>query len=170
MKYRDEEDRCYGAAGMTIAVAVYKAEGSLAGANIDNPTWRLVDLYDDGISSSPAFSPKGVWEHTLENFEIELAMAISNVLCRTMVRDRSALDFRLRNLLLDAAKKDGLEFCSLEADEVSRMFEKEYSYLQRIFSHEGIAHIAAGIASRLHDARTLSRLELLEALRPLRGL
>lgn len=170
MKYRDEEDKCYGAAGMAIGVAVYKAEGSLAGANIDNPAWRLVDFYDEENASSPAFSAKAVWGHTLENFEVELAMAIGNVLCRALVRDRSYLDFRLRNLLLDAAKKDGFEYCSLEADEVSRLFEKEYSYLERIFSHDGIAHIASGIASRLQDVRSLSRMELLEALQPLRAL
>lgn len=72
--------------------------------------------------------------------------------------------------LKEAAHDDGAGACALEPDEVDRLFNKSYTYLWRLFSHQGVQAVAHDLASALSSRRTLSRLDVLELLQPLRML
>ena len=59
-----------------------------------------------------------------ENFSLSVAMMISNVMCRRMVLDRTLVAPEVRQGLQDTVVEEGRDACSLEEDEVRRIFDK----------------------------------------------
>lgn len=167
-RYSDEVDRSYGAAGMTIGVVVYKGADKLSSVDLDAETWRLIEFFDDHYTSqSGSSSAKDTWSTLLGQFEIEMAMAISNLLCRRIVREHTQLNASARSAMLTLMEHEGADACALEPDEVEHLFNKEYSYLHSVFSHSAVAHIADSFADRLRRQRRISHLEILDLLHPL---
>lgn len=167
-RYIDEEDKSYGAAGMAIGMVVYKGVDRLAALDLDAEPWEMVEFFDEFSSmESPTFSAKGVWGALIGRFELEMAMAISNVMCRRMVKEHRRLTDSTRRALLKMLEEEGAEACSLEADEVGRLYNKEFNYLFQVFSHRGVAEMAGEFADDLRRRRRMTRMEVMEALRGL---
>ena len=97
-------------------------------------------------------------------------MLMSNFMCRHMVKDRQQLPQELHDFLHDFAREEGHEACSLDDDEIDRLFDKNFSYLNRVFTHRGVQSVAHDFAATLLKRRSLSRLDTLELLEALRML
>lgn len=168
LSYRHDEDRCYGATGMTIGLVIYDGEDMLDSVDVDSPADEMVRLTNEFyFNGNPSLSAKAAWNTILRNFNLMTAMVISNALCRSIVLDGMPMRFETKQTLHDVIAHEAAESCSLENDEMERLFEKNYTYLHRVFNHRGVQGIARDMARNLMENRRMSRLEVLEQLRAL---
>ncbi len=94
-------------------------------------------------------------------------MSLANVMCRSIVRDRKPLSPAVRERLRRLSIEQGNESCSLDEDESGRLFDKNYTYLTRVFNHTGIGSVCHDFADTLKRRRRLTRHDILEELRAL---
>ena len=168
MRYRSEEDKCYGVAGMAIGLSVFDAEDLLREVNIDADGVDCVQFVPDFYyTGSPRVPASKSWHHIYAHYQVSMGLAIANVLCRKMVLDHGVLDRKRRDELLDAAIADGLALCQLDRDEVEPMFDKSYSYLMRVFGNRDIQRVIYDFAEQLRQRRSLTRAEVAELLQEL---
>ena len=166
--YKDEADRCYGVAGMAIGLVVFDGEDLLTAIDIDNDPHTMVEMTDEFFFiGSPSVSAKATWEKLVRSFTLTTAMTISNVMCRSIIKEGKLIQNHVKRTLHDLVIDEGREACSLGEDEVERIFEKEYSYLQRIFNHIGVQSVAHDFADSLASHRRMTRGDVLEHLRSL---
>lgn len=167
-RYTDDSDRAYGAAGMAIGLVVYDGDDLLYSIDLDATPGDMLALSPDFFfAGNPGVSAKAAWTQMVKNFNLGVAMLISNVMCRHMVHSGNDVPSDLAEELKNLAHEEGAGACALEADEVDRLFDKSYTYLWRVFSHRGVQAVAHDFASTLASRRTLSRLEILEQLHAL---
>ncbi|WP_300632145.1 hypothetical protein [uncultured Duncaniella sp.] len=171
LKYTDDNDRCYGATGMAIGLMVFDGDDMLASITLDGDPNEMVAMSPDFyFAGNPGVSAKAAWNQMLKNYNIGIGMLMSNLLCRHLVNRREALPQDLHDFLHDFAREEGHEACSLDDDEIDRLFDKNFSYLNRVFSHRGVQSVAHDFATTLSQRRSLSRLDTLELLDALRML
>ena len=171
LSYTNEDDKCYGATGMAIGIVVFDGEDKLTGVGLDSAPGEMMEMHSNFyFSGNPGLSAKAAWAEIRENFSLTVAMLISNVMCRRMILDRSMVAPEVRKGLQDTVVEEGRETCSLDEDEARHIFDKEYTYLFRVFNHQGVHRVAHEFADTLKRRRLLSRLEVLEELRALSSL
>lgn len=168
LKYRNEEDRCYGATGMAIGLVVFDGEDQLNYVTLDGEPGEMVSLSESFyFSGNPRLSAKNSWNQLLKNFNLMMAMTISNVICRSLVLDKMPLRFEVKSALYNSVEAEAEDTCQLEKDEIQRLFDKNYNYLYRVFNHSGVQSIAVDFANRLAQQRRMTRAEVLDALHAL---
>ncbi|MGN1246602.1 MAG: hypothetical protein ACI4UN_08200 [Muribaculaceae bacterium] len=168
MKYRDEIDKCYGVAGMSVALAILDAEDLLIGINIDGDGLDCISMVPQFYSvGNPLLSPSSVWQDVFQRFQITLGMTIADSMCRKMLHDKGVVDKKLRQALLSAALDEGKASCQLESDEVERIFDKYFQYMLQTFKNHNVHSVIASIVDRLKADRSLSGCDVLEMLRSL---
>ncbi len=165
LKYTDDKDRSYGATGMAIGLMVFDGEDMLASISIDGDPNEMVAMTPEFyFAGNPGVSAKTAWNQMLKNYNLGIGMLMANLLCRHVVNGRHPLPDSLRDFLHDLAREEGKESCSLDDDEIDRLFDKNFSYLNRVFTHRGVQSVAHDFAATLLSRRTLSRLDVLEQL------
>jgi len=170
-KYTDDTDRAYGAAGMAIALVVCDGDEILYSIDLDaEPADMLVLSPDFFFAGNQGVSAKAVWTQQVKNFNLGVAMLISNVMCRHMVHSGKEIPADMTRELKALAHDEGAGTCALDADEVDRIFDKSYNYLWRVFSHRGVQAVARDFVTTLSARRTLSHLDILEQLQSLASL
>lgn len=168
LSYRNEDDKCYGITGMAMAVVIFDGEEMLAGVDMDaDPEAAMQFTGDFYFNGNPGFSAKNAWNQILKNFNLAMALAIGNVLCRRMILDRTSVEPEMADYLRGMMVEEGRENCSLEEDETTRLFNKNYNYLSRVFGHHGVQDVARDFAVVLRSRRTMTRLDVLDQLRAL---
>ena len=86
LKYSDDNDRSYGAAGMAIGLVVYDGEDMLASITLDGDPNDMVSMSPDFyFAGNPGVSAKTAWNQILKNYNLGIAMVMSNLLCRNLV-------------------------------------------------------------------------------------
>lgn len=169
LKYQDETDKAYGLAGMAISLVAWDAEEWLDSINLDARADEAIHMSTEFyLNIAPRVGAKALWEQALKRFQLTAAMMVANVACREMVKNRhgslpGASDSALRSALYD----EGAELCSLEQDEVSRIYGKSLSYCSQLFAHPGVKQVASEFADTLQKRRNLMSGEILELLAPL---
>ncbi len=165
LKYTSESDRAYGATGMAISLVIYDGEDMLTSINIDDSPNDMVALSPEFFfAGNPGVSAKAAWNQMLKNYNLGISMLIANVLCRHLVGRRTAVPDPLLSLLRSLACGEGKDSCELEEDEINKLFDKNYNYLTRVFSHHGVQSVAHDFASTLLSRRSLSRHDVIEQL------
>lgn len=168
LAYKNEKDKCYGATGMAIAVVLFDAEDMLNGVNLDAEPAQMMEFkHDYYYSGNPRVSATTSWKILVRNLNIAMGMSLGNVLCRRLVLEGARIDNDIIDALCESAVADASEVCALEEDEARHIFDKNLTYLHRVFSHGGVKSVAHDFAERLQHARRLSRLDILEQLRAL---
>lgn len=169
--YRNEDDKCYGATGMTVGLVVFNGEEMLSAVSLDAAPGNMMEMHDEFyFSGNPRLSASVVWRTMFQNFGLSVAMLISNVMCRRLILDRGVVEQEIKAMLAERVAQEGLDSCGLEEDESRRVFERAYSNLYRVFSHRGVQSVARDFAETLKRRRHLSRFEVLEELRALNSL
>ena len=167
-RYKDENDRSYGAAGMAIGLVVFDGEDMISSVSLDrdsDDTFQMTgDFYFTG---NPVVSAKAAWNHLLKNYNLSVVMLVANVLCRSLVLNSTRLSAESRRMLHDSIVEEGHNVCSLDDDEIDALFNKNYSYLDRVFSHRGVQSVAHDFASALRERRSLSRVDVIDMLKVL---
>ena len=168
MKYRNEEDKCYGVAGMAIGLSIFDADDLLTEVTIDADSGdNLRFVPDYYFTGSPRVPASKSWHHIYSHYQVSMGLAIANAMCRKMVLDHGVLDRKRREELLDAAVADGQSLCQLDRDEVEPLFDKSYSYLMRVFGNREIQGAISAFVKQLQQRRTLTRGEVAELLQEL---
>lgn len=171
LSYRNEDDKCYGATGMAVALVVLNGEDRLSAVALDAAPGEIMEMQSEFyFSGNPSLSAKTVWHTMKDNFALTVGMLISNIMCRRIVLDSETVDNDLRSQIFSVINEEGKEACGLEDDELDTLFDKEYRYLLRVFNHRAVQSVAHDFANQLKRRRHLSRLEVLEELRALANL
>lgn len=168
LKYIDEDDKCYGVTGMAIGMMVWDCENLLSSVSLDAPAGESIGFtHEYYFSGNPRVSAKASWNQIVEHYQLSMGMLIANVMCRNLVLHHTAITNELKNLIYKYIDEEGQDTCSLESDEIKRLFEKSYSYLYRIFNHQGVQSVVHDFARSLKEQRFLSQSEVVEKLRAL---
>lgn len=162
--YSDDTDRSYGLTGMMVSLAVFNSEEKILEINLDSRPDTIFFSPDFYFSGNPRCSAKIVWGELASHFRLALAMAIGNILSRRLVSQNTEVSSAERRSLHDLAVEEGAEVCGLEPDEIEKIWDKDFDYLNRVFRHPKVQRITNDIASQIERRRSLSRYELLELL------
>ncbi len=168
LSYIDDSDRAFGATGMAIGIAIADAEEMADGINIDLDPAEMMLMADVfWLAGHHGEGARQLRRQIVNAYHVTVVMSIANLLCRSIVGQRRMASPDQRTALRDIALIEGRESCCLDDDEITALFDKDYNYLTRVFSHSGVQEVARQIASTLTSRRSLSRIEMLECLRPL---
>ena len=164
LKYQNEDDRAYGLAGMAIALGAMDALGLVAEVDLDARGPMVEFSHAFYFSASPSVSPKAVWRRTVENFKITSMMVMANVMSRYYVRMSQPLPPEILAYVRDTMTQEGAETCSLEADEVTGLFNLAMRDCHRIFSNPRLSPRVTEFAGTLGRLRHMSALEVADEL------
>ena len=169
LKYSDEQDKCYGVTGMAVSLVIWDADDMLAHIDMDaDESVEFVPEYY--FSGNPRLTAKVAWQYIVKHYQASMGMMIGNVMCRHHLLQHKSPDSATRKALLECVEQEGVESCSLESDEIHRLFDRSYSYLDRVFAHSGVQNVVRDFARELQEQRTLSRGDVAEMLAALRNL
>lgn len=173
LKYTDEKDKCYGLVGTAVGMLVYECDDHLLGLSLDetdaDESVRLVA--EHYFAGNPQMSAKIVWNNLLSQYQMMVAMTVSNYLCRALVnRHVASVDPFEKNLLRQIIVEEGHDSCQLDDDEIDAMFNKGYVHMHRIFSHSGVQNVIHNFASNLMQMRSMDHDEIENQLMALRML
>lgn len=161
MKYRSENDKAYGVAGMALGLAVFDVSALSQGIDLDATGFECLQFVPDFfIAGNPLMSAKDSWKHTYSHFQVMMGLSIANAMCRKMLLDHGSIDRKLRTLLLETACNEGMVSCQLEKEEVEPLFDKYFSHLMGVFSNQDIAQAVDRFAHIIQQERTLSRQDM----------
>ena len=168
LAYLNEDDRAYGLAGMAISLAALDAIDRVANVSLDADGPMVSFSHEYYFSGSPSISPKATWNNLVRNFYITSAMALSNVMARSLVRLGSEVPAELLDRIHAEMKEEGKDICSLEDDEVDRMYVKTSTGMRRIFANRRLHPAIEQFARTISRRRQLSGTEIYDELRALR--
>ena len=112
-------------------------------------------------------SPKATWDKLVENFQITSAMALANVMSRSIVRMHRQVPLEILKEIHDAMIEEGRETCSLEEDETDALFNKMMTYNNRIFNNPRVHPAIDEFVRILSRRRSLTGGEIIDELRNL---
>lgn len=165
MKYRSEEDKSYGVAGMALGLSMFEAGHLFAGVTIEADGLDCVKFTPEFFfAGNPRVPATASWKHIVANYRISVGLVLANTICRKMVLDRGHVDRKLRKQLLDAACEQGKESCQLEKDEVEALFDKDFANLVNVFSNNEVRTAMEAMAKQLEEKRSMSKFDIEEML------
>lgn len=168
LTYQNEDDRAYGLAGMSIALAALDAIDRVSAVSLDTADSMVTFSHEYYFSGSPSISPKVSWNNLLHNFYITSAMALSNLMARSYVRLHEEVPKDLLEKVHQEMREEGRDTCSLEDDEVDRIFNRSATGMRRIFANTRLHPAIDEFANTLSRRRNLSGTEIYDELRILR--
>lgn len=168
LRYKDEQDKCYGLTGVAMSAVIWDVEHLISGIYLDSDAFNSIQYTPQLVAEGNAeISPRNIWNHNVEKFRLSMGMILSNILCRTYVLEHKFINHKTKQYIFDFFVEEGNVMCSLEKDEVETLFNKNYDYLNRIFSHPEVQRIANDFAQHLTERRKLTQTEIIEALQAL---
>lgn len=168
LRYKDEQDKCYGLTGVAMSAVICDVEHLISAIYLDSNATNSIQYTPQLIAEGNIeISPRNIWKHNVEKFRISMGMILSNILCRTYVLEHKFINHKTKQKIFDYFIQEGSAMCSLEKDEVEALFNKNYDYLHRIFSHPEVQRIANDFAQQLTEQRSLSQTEIIKALQSL---
>lgn len=164
LEYLNEDDRAYGLAGMAVALAALDAIDRVVEFSLDSDGPMVIFSNEYFFNSSPAVSPKAVWENLMRNFHITASMVISNVMARSMVRMHEDVPQDILKSIYEEIEAEGKETCGLEEDEVKSFYDRTFYSQRRIFANPRLSPAISELASVFSRKRRLSGMELQDEL------
>ena len=164
LTYQNEDDRAYGLAGMMVALANLDAIDRVATITIDTEGPMVEFSHAYYFSGSPSISPKSTWDNLVENFHITTAMIVGNILSRSLVRLKEEAPQDVMQEVYSQVEEEGRDTCSLENDEIQRLYDHAYSRTMRVFRNPRVHPAIDEFARILSLKRSLSGREVLDEL------
>lgn len=168
LKYSDSTDRAYGLCGMAFAMFVYDVESCLDTLSVDSEVGDGLTVTPDFFAASnPNLSVKSVWSTALKQFQLTSAMAIANLLARSMARRNADIPPAIRADLYRDLAAEGAETCGLEASEANALCDRSFSYLRDLLQQRPVAFTLKQMADSLESEGSLTHDKILAFLQPL---
>ena len=164
LSYLNEDDRAYGLAGMMVALASLDAIDKVAAISIDTNGPMVEFSHAYYFSGSPSISPKSTWDNLVSNFHITTSMVVGNVLARSLVRLKESAPDEIMKEIYSQVQEEGKDTCSLEADEIERLYDHALTRAMRIFRNPRVHPAIDELARILSLKRTLSGREVYDEL------
>ena len=150
MKYRNEEDKCYGITGMAIGITIWNGEDMLYKLDLDNEASQYVQFTSDYyFSGNPGIPAKESWHYTLKHYQMTVGMLIGNMMCRSLKKNDINYS-KVKKALYKSIAEEGKRTCQLEEDEIKTMFDDTYRYLEQVFSNRSVRDIANDFLLQLY--------------------
>lgn len=165
LTYADETDRTYGMAGTAIALVLWDGEPMLAAVSLDNPAGSGIEFTPIfGFAGNPRLTASLAWRELIKQFELSSAMIMGNAMCRAYVGNSRPLSSATTAALRALIRDEGREVCQLEDDEIEMVYNKTFRYLDRVFTHGGVAQVARSFAEKLANKRRMTAAEVFDEL------
>lgn len=164
LAYRNEDDRCYGLAGMAISLASLDAIDCVAEVSIDAKGPMVTFANEFYWGGAQNVSARASWQHLMHNYQITASLALANVLSRCLVRDRGADPAQMLAGLKPVIKAEGKEVCELEDDELDVFYENMLNRMTRIFANRRLHPVIDEFARILARKRHFSGREIAEEM------
>lgn len=169
LKYKDENDKSLGIAGMAITLVFNDNEHMLASVSMEEGEEAVAMAEEFFFVGNPRMSAKIAWNEMLRQLQVAAGLMLGNVLCRSYaVGDRPAKD--ILDTVHDMIVNDAREFCSLDDDEAETLYKRSADYYAGMFSHPGVCAVARDFAGNLVKQRRMSAGEVIDHLRRLSSL
>ena len=168
LKYTNEDDRAYGLAGMAISMASLDALDRITEIFLDSEGPMVSFSQDYYFSSSPAISPKAVWNNLLNDLQLTTSLVLGNIMARSLVRIGMEAGDDVFEEIRSLVREEGREICSLEEEEADAIFEKVMRHSRRLFYNPRLQPAVKQLAGVISRKRRLSVLDLAEELELLR--
>lgn len=165
LKYVDERDRCYGLAGMAMSAIVLDQAHMLLSINLDADADSMIQFAPQYyFAGNPSTSARIAWNQMVQHYTLTMSLLIANVLSRGyMTGNTDITSPRLLRKLRALIGIEGHDTCHLDDDEIDTLFNKQYSYMQRLFSHTGVQTVVNDFVRRLTATRTMTAAEIIDA-------
>lgn len=164
LAYLNEDDRAYGLAGMAISLAAFDAIDCVASVSLDSDGPMVNFTHAYYFTGSPYMSPKRSWEIMVRNYNLTMAMVLSNVMARTLVRAGHDVPKETLHEIFDEVETEGKESLDLEHNEIDTLFRKNLSFARRIFGNHRLHPAIGDLARTISLRRTLSGSEIQDEL------
>lgn len=164
LSYLNEDDRAYGLAGMMVALANLDAIDRVATVSIDSDGPMVEFSHAYYFSGSPSISPKSTWDNLVSNFHITTSMVVGNILARSLVRLKEEAPEDVMKEVYSLIEEEGKETCSLENDEIERLYEHTLSRAMRVFRNPRVHPAIDEFARVISRRRSLSGREIFDEL------
>lgn len=165
--YADDTDKSYGIAGMVISLNIADAEDALDYITLDDDRDTSFSLDSRFTLAPSAPSTAAVWRRMVDRYRLLINLVVSNIVCRRQVYRRLALEQSLIDEMRELISEEGRTFCSLDNDEIDRLYRHILSDQTRIFSSPRIHDIVRRYSAALLQQRHLSHSEAFELLQSL---
>lgn len=163
LHYNDEADKSLGIAGMAISLVACDCENVLSSVSMEPDDDSLNLTQEFFFSGNPRQSARIAWNELLRQFQIASSLVIGNVLCRAHAAGHSPAK-EIIDAMHGFISEQGREYCSLDDDEIEAIYNKNYQYHRRLFSHPGVMSVARDFATVLRMRRTMTAGEVFEQL------
>ena len=164
LTYLNEDDRAYGLAGMMVALANLDAIDRVANVSIDTDGPMVEFSHAYYFSGSPSISPKSTWDNLVENFHITTSMVVGNILARSLVRLKEEVPEDIFKEVYSQVEEEGKATCSLEEDEIEKLYSHAFSRAQRIFRNPRLHPAIDEFVRVISLKRSLSGREIMDEL------
>lgn len=164
LTYLNDDDKAYGLAGMAISLAALEAIDRVAKVSLDEDGPMVTFSHAYYFSGSSSISPKASWDNLIHNYYLTTAMVLSNVMSRSIVRLHREVPQDILKTLRRNITVEGEETCSLEDDEIDRLYNKTYSYMRRIFNNPRLHPAIDSFVRTISRRRELSGTEIIDEL------
>ncbi len=164
LTYRNEDDKAYGLAGMILSLSSLHALPLIREVTMDTEGPMVHFTNDYYYITSPAVSPKAVWNKLRENFYITSSMVIGNVFARRIVRDGEDVTVAMLDNILSSMIEEGRDTCSLDEDETMVIYDNIVMRNRNIFGNRRLHPTVKKLQQILSLRRHLSISELNDEL------
>ena len=164
LSYLNEDDRAYGLAGMMVALANLDAIDRVATVSIDNDGPMVEFSHEYYFTGTPSISPKSTWDNLVQNFHITTSMVVGNILARSLVRLKEEAPEDIMKEVYDLVEEEGRETCSLETDEVQKLYDHALNRSLRIFRNPRVHPVINEFARVISLKRSFSGREIYDEL------
>lgn len=164
LAYLNEDDRAYGLAGMVISLASLRAIDRVVEISLDSDGPMVEFSHEFYFQGSPSISPKATWDNLVQNFHTITAMALSNVMARSVVRMKEETPEELLNDIFSEVEKEGKDTCSLEGDEIENLYNNAMAHMRRLFHNPRLHPAIDEFARIISRKRNLSGREIRDEL------
>lgn len=168
LRYSNEDDRAYGLAGMAISMASLDALDRITEIFLDAEGPMVNFSQEYYFSSSPAISPKAVWNNLMSNLQLTTSLVLGNIMARSLVRLGAEADEDVFNEIKSLVREEGMETCALDQEEADEVFEKVMRHSRRLFYNPRLQPAVRELAGVISRRRRLSVIDLAEELELLR--
>lgn len=166
LKYKDEQDKSLGIAGMAITLVFNDKEHLLASVSMEDDEDALCMAEEFYFAGNPRLSAKITWKEMLSQLQVGMGLMFGNVMCRSYAAGANPSKEALQ-AIHDMIVSDAADYCSLDADEADTLYEQGYDYYRRMFAHPGVCTVARDFAGNLVRLRRMSSGEVIDNLRRL---
>lgn len=168
LKYADATDRCLGIAGMAVGIFVFDGQQYIYAVDPSQSDMEVIEFTPDfSTPANVSVSAKAVWHSMAERYRIMAAMALANLLARTVAGTRRAIDPPTLSAVIELLDTEADNLLSLSHEENRDLCLQTYDHLRRVFSHPTVRQITVHLSERISQGTPIERGELMEFLSPL---